>query len=108
MAQNPSRRAFLVRTGLAALAGGVAVPWLSWAAAKVGEAAPAFTALASTGKSVSLASYRSKIVVLEWTTHECPYVRKHYETGNMQALQTEATCHGLIRPSVISYLPGEQ
>ena len=49
MAQNPTRRAFLVRTGLAALAGGVAVPWNSWAAAKVGEAAPAFTALASTG-----------------------------------------------------------
>jgi len=108
MAQNPSRRAFLVRTGLAALAGGVAVPWLSWAAAKVGEAAPAFTALASTGKSVSLASYRSKIVVLEWTNHECPYVRKHYETGNMQALQKEATGQGVVWLSVISSAPGEQ
>jgi len=108
MAQNPSRRAFLVRTGLAALAGGVAVPRLSWAAAKVGEAAPAFTALASTGKSVSLASYRSKIVVLEWTNHECPYVRKHYETGNMQALQKEATGQGVVWLSVISSAPGEQ
>jgi peroxiredoxin len=108
MAQNLSRRAFLVRTGLAALAGGVAVPWLSWAAAKVGEAAPAFTALASTGKSVSLASYRSKIVVLEWTNHECPYVRKHYETGNMQALQKEATGQGVVWLSVISSAPGEQ
>jgi len=108
MAQNPSRRAFLIRTGLAALAGGVAVPWLSWAAAKVGEAAPAFTALASTGKSVSLASYRSKIVVLEWTNHECPYVRKHYETGNMQALQKEATGQGVVWLSVISSAPGEQ
>src|SRR5260370_8453009 len=108
MAQNPSRRAFLVRTGLAALAGGVAVPWLSWAAAKVGEAAPAFTALASTGKSVSLASYRSKIVVLEWTNHEWPYVRKQYETGNMQALQKEATGQGVVWLSVISSAPGEQ
>jgi peroxiredoxin len=108
MAQNLSRRAVLVRTGLAALAGGVAVPWLSWAAAKVGEAAPAFTALASTGKSVSLASYRSKIVVLEWTNHECPYVRKHYETGNMQALQKEATGQGVVWLSVISSAPGEQ
>ena len=108
MAQNPSRRAFLLRTGLAALAGGVAVPWLSWAAAKVGEAAPAFTAVASTGKSVSLASYRSRIVVLEWTNHECPYVRKHYETGNMQALQKEATGQGVVWLSVISSAPGEQ
>src|SRR5216684_8292109 len=108
MAQNPSRRAFLVRTGLAALAGGVAVPWLSWAAAKVGEAAPAFTALASTGKSVSLASYRSKIVVLEWTNHECPYVRKHYDTGNMQALQKEATGQGVVWLTIISSAPGTQ
>ena len=108
MAQNPSRRAFLIRTGLAVLAGGVAVPRLSWAAAKVGEAAPAFTALASTGKSVSLASYRSKIVVLEWTNHECPYVRKHYETGNMQALQKEVTGQGVVWLSVISSAPGEQ
>jgi peroxiredoxin len=108
MAQNPSRRAFLIRTGLAALAGGVAAPRLSWAAAKVGEAAPAFTALASTGKSVSLASYRRKIVVLEWTNHECPYVRKHYETGNMQALQKEATGQGVVWLSVISSAPGEQ
>jgi peroxiredoxin len=108
MAQNPSRRAFLIQTGLAALAGGVAVPRLSWAAAKVGEAAPAFTALASTGKSVSLASYRSKIVVLEWTNHECPYVRKHYETGNMQALQKEVTGQGVVWLSVISSAPGEQ
>ena len=108
MAQNPTRRAFLVRTGLAALAGGVAVPWNSWAAAKVGEAAPAFTALASTGRSVSLASYRSKIVVLEWSNHECPYVRKHYETGNMQALQKEATGQGVVWLTVISSAPGEQ
>src|SRR5437660_9660660 len=108
MAQNPTRRAFLVRTGLAALAGGVAVPWNSWAAAKVGEAAPAFTALASTGRSVSLASYRSKIVVLEWSNHECPYVRKHYETGNMQALQKEATGQGVVWLTVICSAPGEQ
>src|ERR1700740_1046215 len=108
MAQNPSRRAFLIRTGLAALAGGVPAPRLSWAAAKVGEAAPAFTALASTGKSVSLASYRRKIVVLEWTNHECPYVRKHYESGNMQALQKEATGRGVVWLSLISSAPGEQ
>ena len=108
MLQNLNRRAFLVRTGLAALASGVAVPRPSWAAAKVGEAAPAFTAPASGGKSVSLADYRNKIVVLEWTNHECPYVRKHYETGNMQALQKEATGQGVVWLTVISSAPGEQ
>jgi AhpC/TSA family protein len=108
MSKNLSRRTFLVRTGLAALGGGLAVPWPSWGAAKVGAAAPAFAATATTGTSVRLADYRNKIVVLEWTNHECPFVRKHYESGNMQTLQKEATGRGVVWLTLISSAPGEQ
>src|SRR5207244_7552812 len=86
-----TRRTFLAGTGVAGLTllgkGGILIPRPALAAtAKVGTAAPAFTSTATTGASVSLASYRGKVVVLEWTNHECPYVKKHYETGNMQSL----------------------
>jgi peroxiredoxin len=74
----------------------------------VGTTAPAFTTDATTGKHVSLGDYRGQLVVLEWTNHECPYVRKHYETGNMQALQKEATGTGAVWLTVISSPPGTQ
>lgn len=109
---SPTRRQFLATTGLAALAAGtgsaLGAPRPAWAAAKVGEPAPRFTATASAGGRVSLGDFRGKIVVLEWTNHDCPYVGKHYETGNMQALQKEATSQGVIWLSVISSAPGEQ
>ena len=54
-----------------------------------GTAAPAFTLADTNGKSVQLAEYRGKYVVLEWTNPECPFVRKHYSSGNMQDLQKE-------------------
>lgn len=104
-----TRRAFLAGTGVAVLApGGILAPIPSWAAAKVGAPAPAFTASSTTGKSVSLADYRGKIVVLEWTNHDCPYVRKHYETDNMQALQKDATGQGVTWLTIISSAPGTQ
>jgi peroxiredoxin len=78
------------------------------AAATVGQPAPTFTALATTGSNVSLDDHRGKIVVLEWTNHECPYVRKHYESGNMQALQKEARAKDIVWLTVISSAPGEQ
>jgi peroxiredoxin len=103
-----TRRTFLASTGLVALA--KAVPWPAWAVgvAKVGSAAPVFTSTSTTGQSVSLGDYRGKVVVLEWTNHDCPYVRKHYETGNMQRLQTEATGQGVVWLSIISSPPGAQ
>ena len=58
-------------------------------AAAPGSAAPAFTITDTTGKAVRLADYRGKYVVLEWTNPECPFVRKHYTSGNMQGLQKE-------------------
>jgi peroxiredoxin len=104
-----SRRAFLAATGLAAVAkGGIVMPLSVHAAPKVGVAAPAFTAVATSGTSVSLVDQRGKIVVLEWTNHDCPYVRKHYETSNMQALQREATGQGVVWLTIISSAPGTQ
>jgi len=104
-----SRRAFLAASGLAVVArGSLVIPSPAWAAPKTGVAAPAFTASATTGKAVSLADQRGKIVVLEWTNHECPYVLKHYETGNMQALQKEATGQGVVWLTIISSAPGTQ
>ena len=54
-----------------------------------GAAAPGFTVTDTSGKTVQLADYKGKYVVLEWTNPECPFVRKHYGSGNMQALQRE-------------------
>ena len=54
-----------------------------------GAAAPGFTITDTAGKAVALADYKGKYVVLEWTNPECPFVRKHYSSGNMQALQKE-------------------
>ena len=104
-----SRRAFLAGTGLAFLAKReLVLPSPAWAAPKVGAAAPAFTVAATSGKAVSLADQRGKIVVLEWTNHDCPYVRKHYDTNNMQALQKEATGQGVVWLAIISSAPGTQ
>ncbi len=104
-----TRRAFLAGTSLSALAAGtIVVPRPAWSSAKVGEPAPAFSALATTGKPVALADQRGKLVVLEWTNHDCPYVRKHYDTANMQGLQREATGHGVVWLTIISSSPGSQ
>jgi hypothetical protein len=77
-------------------------------AARIGEAAPDFTATDSNGKSHHLADYRGKFVVLEWHNQGCPYTRKHYESGNMQRLQKEWTGKGVVWFTVISSAPGTQ
>jgi alkyl hydroperoxide reductase subunit AhpC len=77
-------------------------------AAKVGEAAPDFTATASNGKTIHLADYHGKYVVLEWHNNGCPYVGKHYRSGNMQKLQKEWTAKGVIWFTVLSSAPGKQ
>ena len=57
------------------------------AAAKLGDVAPDFTLSDLAGKPVKLSDFKGKHVVLEWTNPNCPYVAKHYDTGNMQGLQ---------------------
>jgi len=74
----------------------------------VGQPAPAFTAVDSNGKPHSLADFKGRIVVLEWTNDGCPYVGKHYNSGNMQKLQQEASASGVVWLSVISSAPGKQ
>lgn len=72
------------------LAAAAAVALLSpaaFAAAVVGQPAPAFTAPDLAGKSVSLADFKGKTVILEWHNFGCPFVQKHYKSNNMQALQ---------------------
>ena len=78
------------------------------AQAQIGAAAPAFTLTDSNGRDVSLASLKGKTVVLEWTNHQCPYVRKHYGGNNMQALQKKWTARGVVWLSVISSAPGRE
>jgi peroxiredoxin len=77
-------------------------------APRVGAPAPAFTATDSRGQAHTLDQYRGKYVVLEWHNQGCPYTRKHYESGNMQALQKEWTAKGVAWFTVISSAPGEQ
>jgi peroxiredoxin len=77
-------------------------------AAKVGEAAPDFTAAASNGKTFHLSDYRGKFVVLEWHNNGCPYVGKHYKSGNMQRLQKQWTVRGVVWFTIISSAPGKQ
>jgi len=74
----------------------------------VGQLAPVFSAVDSNGATRSLAQFKGKTVVLEWTNNGCPYTRKHYESGNMQRLQQEATASGVVWLSVISSAPGKE
>lgn len=83
-------KSFLLATALALSAG----PAL--AAATVGQAAPNFTAVDASGKSVRLADFKGRHVVLEWVNPGCPYVRRHYDSANMQGTQKEATAQGVV------------
>src|SRR5580700_967579 len=77
-------------------------------AAKVGAAAPDFTGTASNGKTFRLSDYRGKFVVLEWHNNGCPYVRKQYNSGNMQRLQKQWTGKGVVWFTILSSAPGKQ
>jgi peroxiredoxin len=78
------------------------------AAAKVGEAAPDFTATASNGQTVKLSANLGKYVVLEWHNNGCPYVGKQYNSGNMQRLQKQWTARGVVWLTILSSAPGKQ
>lgn len=86
----------------------LAAPGWAGAQVAVGQPAPAFSLVAADGKTVTLESLRGKTVVLEWTNHDCPFVRKHYDAGNMQAQQKEAAAAGAVWLQVISSAPGKQ
>ena len=89
------------------LAGLVASPLLpSFAGVATGDDAPAFTLTDTQGKAHSLSDFEGKYVVLEWVSFQCPFVKKHYDSGNMQKLQKEFADKGVVWLSICSSAPG--
>lgn len=78
------------------------------AALTTGEAAPDFTLPDTAGQNHSLGEHKGSYVVLEWINHDCPFVKKHYDSGNMQQLQAEYTGKGVVWYSVASSAPEKQ
>lgn len=95
---------------LAALATAALLAWpaAGHAAAPVDQPAPGFSLKDSNGATHDLASYRGKFVVLEWVNFDCPFVGKHYGSGNMQSLQQTYTAKGVVWLSINSSAPGKQ
>jgi hypothetical protein len=75
----------------------------------VNQPAPVFSnAATANGNNINLADFLGKTVILEWTNHECPFVKKHYETGNIPNLQKQASAQGIVWLQVISSAEGKQ
>lgn len=89
-----------------ALATGIGVSAL--AQIENGKPAPDFTLADSNGNQVSLSQFKGKFVVLEWLNYDCPFVMKHYNSGNMQNLQKTWTGKGVTWLSIISSAPEQQ
>lgn len=98
---------FTILAALAAIGLAACLPSAN-AAPVVGEPAPEFTAVDTNGVEHSLSDFKGKNVVLEWSNHECPFVVKHYESGNMQKIQKEATEGGAIWLTIVSSAEGKQ
>ena len=84
----------LIRLGV--LTAGLLAAGVAAAQAMVGQPAPAFTSTDTEGKPVRLADYKGKHVVLEWVNPGCPYVQKHYNSGNMPATQKDARARDVV------------
>ena len=74
----------------------------------VAEKAPDFTLTDTNGVSHTLSDYQGRYVVLEWVNYDCPFVRKHYKSGNMQDLQKEYTQREVVWLSICSSAEGKQ
>lgn len=97
------RRSLLLGSAVLAV-----MPATAFAASDLGKPAPAFSATDSNGKPWSLEALKGKVVVLETTNRDCPYVGKHYRSGNMQAQQRDAAAKGVVWLTVAASAPGEQ
>ena len=106
---NFDRRAALLgviaATGLGLV---LAFPATAKSPLAIGQPAPDFAGRDADGKAVKLSDLKGKTVVLEWSNHDCPYVVKHYSSGNMQAVQKDATKDGVVWLTILSSSPGEQ
>ena len=86
----------LLRRTLIASAAALLAAGAAQAAATVGQPAPDFSVKDTAGKTVRLSDFKGKHVVLEWTNPGCPFVRKHYDSGNMPATQKDAVAQGVV------------
>jgi peroxiredoxin len=105
----------LVAAGLAAasalsfaLVGGIPAAAPALAELPIGKAAPDFRLNDPNGRAVSLSEFRGKAIVLEWSNPECPTVKKHYESGNMQKTQAQAAAAGVVWLTINSSAKGNQ
>src|SRR5881628_4070292 len=95
-----------MKTLLLALSSLVATTLFAADSPPVGAAAPDFSLTDASGKTHSLSQYKGKYVVLEWFNPECPFVKKHYGSGNMQKLQEEYTSKGITWLTIDSNAEG--
>src|SRR4026209_1436213 len=95
-----------MKTVLLALISLTATPLIAADSPPVGAAAPDFSLPDTAGKPHSISEYKGKYVVLEWFNPECPFVKKHYGSGNMQKWQGEYTGKGVVWLTIDSNAPG--
>lgn len=98
------RRSLLALAAVASMA----LPFTAFAEPKVGAPAPAFSVKDAAGEAISLDALQGKIVVLEWNNFGCPFVKKHYGSGNIPALQQAAAKDGVVWLSVFSSAEGKE
>ena len=84
------------------------LPVVSSAGVKIGESVPDFTLIDSNEQQRSLSEFAGKYIVLEWFNPECPFVRKHYDSGHMQRLQGKYTARDVVWLSIDSSAEGNQ
>ncbi len=76
--------------------------------AKVGEMAPNFVLTDTEGKKHALEDFEGRYVILEWINFDCPFVQKHYKSGNMQELQETYKDQKVVWLTICSSAPGKQ
>ncbi len=81
---------------------------VAWPQVTVGRPAPDFTLIDSNGHQHALSGFKGKFVVLEWFNPECPFVKKHYNSGNIPGLEKTYTAKGVIWLSINSSAQGKQ
>lgn len=95
----------MMKTAALFLACAIGLPGIALAGVAPGDAAPDFQLADVEGHPRRLADYRGRYVVLEWFNQGCPFVQKHYESGNMQSLQRRYTDKGVIWLAINSTNP---
>jgi len=96
------------KTTLSLICAGILIPALCWASVEVGTSAPDFSLKDANGQERSLSEFEGKYIVLEWFNPECPFVKKHYNSGNMQGLQEKYTGQEVAWLSIDSSAEGNQ